>query len=98
MALGSLARHMQTQYGRAAEGESSWSATSPVEEPLMYRMAFPTVGGPRNFPVEVFLGFAVMRTAMWVHFIHWHVQDTMVILEEGNLPHPQCPQCDILVP
>ena len=35
---------------------------------------------------------------MRVHFLHWHVLDTVVILEEGNLPHPRCPRCDILVP
>ena len=35
---------------------------------------------------------------MRVHFLHWHVRDTVVILEEGNPPHPQCPQCDMLVP
>ena len=29
---------------------------------------------------------------------HRHVQDTTIILEEGNLLHPRCPQCDILVP
>ena len=29
---------------------------------------------------------------------NWHVQDTVVILEEGNLPHQQCPLCDILLP
>ena len=22
----------------------------------------------------------------------------MIILEEGNLPHPRCPRCDMLVP
>ena len=27
-----------------------------------------------------------------------HVLDTMVILEEGNSPHPRCAQCDVLVP
>ena len=35
---------------------------------------------------------------MRVHFFHWHVHDTVTILEEGNLPHPQFPQCDMLVP
>ena len=35
---------------------------------------------------------------MRVHFLYWHVLDTMVILEEGNLPHPRCTQCDMLVP
>ena len=27
-----------------------------------------------------------------------NIRYTMVILEEGNLPHPRCPLCDILVP
>ena len=38
-----------------------------------------------------------MRTAMRVHFWNRHVRDTVVILEEGNLPQPRCPMCDILV-
>ena len=35
---------------------------------------------------------------MRVHFVHWHVQDTLVMLEEGNLPHPRCPRCNLQVP
>ena len=35
---------------------------------------------------------------MQVHFIFWHVLDTVIILEEGNLPHPWFPRCDMLVP
>ena len=35
---------------------------------------------------------------MQVHFLHGNVQDTVVILEEVNLPHPRFPQCDMLVP
>ena len=35
---------------------------------------------------------------MRVLFLHRHVQDTVVILEEGNFPHPWCPRCDMLVP
>ena len=35
---------------------------------------------------------------MRVHFVHGHVQDTVVILEEGNLPRPRCPRCDMQVP
>ena len=31
-------------------------------------------------------------------FLHQHVLDTVVILEVGNLLHPRCPQCDMLVP
>ena len=35
---------------------------------------------------------------MRVHFWNWNVRDTVVILEEGNLPHSRCPLCDMLVP
>ena len=35
---------------------------------------------------------------MRVHFLHRHVLNTVVILEEGNLPHPWCARCDMLVP
>ena len=38
------------------------------------------------------------RTAMRVHFVHRHVQDTVVMLEEVNLPHPWCPWCDLQIP
>ena len=34
---------------------------------------------------------------MQVHFLHRHVLYTVVILEEGNLPHTRCPQCNMLV-
>ena len=35
---------------------------------------------------------------MRVHFVHRHVLYTVVILEEGNSPHPRCARCDVLVP
>ena len=35
---------------------------------------------------------------MRVHFVHRNVQETVVMLEEGNLPHPRCPRCDLQVP
>ena len=38
------------------------------------------------------------RTATQVHFVHRHVLDTVMILEEGNFPHPWCARCDMLVP
>ena len=33
-----------------------------------------------------------------MNFLHRHVLDTVVILEEGNLPHPRCTRCYMLVP
>ena len=35
---------------------------------------------------------------MRVHFVHHHVHDIMVMMEEGNLPLPRCPRCDLQVP
>ena len=38
------------------------------------------------------------RTAMQVQFVRMHVQDTVVMLEEGNFPHPRCARCEMQVP
>ena len=38
------------------------------------------------------------RNNLRIHFVHRHVWDTVVILEEGNRPHPHCPRCDMFVP
>ena len=35
---------------------------------------------------------------MRMHFCNQHVRDIVIILEEGNLPHPRCSLCDMLVP
>ena len=66
MARGSLAGHMQTQNGRAAEGKQSWAATAPVKEPQTYRTDFLAKGGPRKFPFEGRPGCAATR--MWYTF------------------------------
>ena len=63
----------------------------------MYKMSFPTKDGMRQFPVEGCPGVSATRAAMQVHFVHPHVHDTVVILEEGKLPLPRCPQCDLQV-
>ena len=35
---------------------------------------------------------------IWVNFIHRHARDTVIILEERNLPHPRCPRYDMMFP
>ena len=66
--------------------------------PQIYRMSFSAKGGPRKFPVAGCPGRVATRTAMRVHFVHRRVLDSVVILEEGNFPHPRCALCDMLVP
>ena len=98
MAAGYLASHLMTQHGRVAESRRSWRNLAMGHGPQKFRMAFPAKGFPPSFPVEGCPERATTRTAMQVHFLHRHVLDTVVILEEGNLPHPWCTRCDILVP
>ena len=59
---------------------------------------FPNCRVLRNCPVEGYQGRAAMRTAIQLHFLHRHFRDNVIIPEEGNLPHPKCPRCDMLVP
>ena len=63
----------------------------------MYKMHFPEKYGRRRCPVEGCPGVLATRAAMRVHFVHRHVHDTVVILEEGNLALPRCPRCNLQV-
>ena len=98
MVARSLDSHRMTQHGKARERGWTWTdAVTGGEEQRTYRMEFPK-GGAKDCPVEGFPGRAETRTAMRVHFWRRHVRDTVIILEEGNLPHPRCENCDMLVP
>ena len=88
MATGSMAGNMMTQHGRAEEEIWSWTNLVTGEEPRTYHMDFVAKEGPRSCLVEGCLVRVATRTAMHVHFLHRHAQDTVVILEEGNLPRP----------
>ena len=46
-------------------------------------------------PVRGLQERTISRENIRVHFVHRHVRDTIVILEEGNCPHPLCPDCDM---
>ena len=61
-------------------------------------MSFQTAGGAQEFPVEGFRGQAETQEAIRVNFLHRHVWDTVIIPEEGNLPHPWYPRCGMVVP
>ena len=86
------------QHRKARERKWAWTdAATGGEEQKTYRMEFPK-GGTKECPVEGCPGRAGTRTAMRVHFWRRYVRDTVIILEEGNLPHPRCENCDMLVP
>ena len=80
MAAGSIASHMMTQHGQVAEARRIWKTLATGERKRTYQMDFLAKGGPRICLVEGCLGRAATRTEMRVHFLHWHVLDTVVIL------------------
>ena len=98
LVVGSLLSHLMTQQGRAAGRRRQWTTPAAGRVPQVYRMYFLAKGGLRTFPVEGCLGRVATRTAMWVHFMHPHVLNTVVMLEEGNFPHPRCAWCDTQFP
>ena len=97
LAVRSMSSHLMTRHGKAAGRQRLWTPQTESGT-KMFRVSFLTKGGPRRYPVEGRPGTLAMRTAMWLHFVHWHIQDTVVILEEGNFPHSWCAWCDIQVP
>ena len=98
LVVGSLSSHLMTQHGRAAGRRRQWTTLDAGRGTLSYRMYFPGKGGPQKCSVEGCPGRVATRTAMRVRFVHRHVLDTVVILEEGNSPHTWCAQCDMQVP
>ena len=82
VAAGSLASHLMTQNGRVVETQRSWRTPAAGGGPQTFRMAFLAKGGPQSCPVEGFPVQAATRTAMRVHFLHYHVLYTVVIMEE----------------
>ena len=99
MEKGSLVTHRQTHNGvekggLGTEGDEAYGGNNPIT----YRIYFPAKAGPKPCPVEGCSGRESIWMEMRVHFWHRNVRDTVVILEEGNLPHPWCPMCDIMAP
>ena len=82
---------------KIAGGRRYWGTTSPGKEPRTYNMVFLTTGIPSNCTIEGCRVRAVTQMAIQVHFIYQHDRDTVIILEEGSLPHPRYPWCDMLL-
>ena len=73
-----------------------WSSPPP-EEAHHYQVSFPKTLNAIQCLVEGGRGQAMSWTNIWVHFVHRHVQDTLVILEEGNQCHLQCSKFNIFL-
>ena len=96
IAVGSMSSHLMTRHGKAAARRHLWAPQADGGL-RTYKMSFPAKGGRRRCPVEGCPGVLATQTAMQVHFVHRHVHNTVVMLEEGNLPLPRCPRCNLQV-
>ena len=63
-----------------------------------FQYDLPDKGRPAELPGGGMPGPSGDKDRMRVHFLLWHVLDTVMILEEGNFSHPQRARYDILVP
>ena len=82
LAVGSLSSNLMTQHGRAAGRQQQWNTTAAGSGSQSYRISFLAKGGPQKCPVAGCPSRVATRTAMQVHFVHRHVLETVVILEE----------------
>ena len=92
---GSLLTHCQIQHG-VGWGDREAPPPRPRESQT-YRVYSPKHMLRLWCPVEGCMGGDSNQTNLRVQFAHRHVRDTIVILEEGNLPYPRCPMCDMFV-
>ena len=95
---GSLTSNIMNQRGRVAETQQRWINPAAGAGPRNFRITFLEKGGPRNCPVEGCPSRVATRMTMQVHFLHQNILDTVVIIEEGNPPHPRCARYNMLVP
>ena len=68
-----------------------WENIPLPADPLINRASLPNMVGSVGCPVKGCRGRVTGRTNLRIHFVYRHMQDMIVIMEEGNFPHPHCP-------
>ena len=74
-----------------ANGGAPVPALHPPDVPRTYHTSFPWAAHGITCPVGGCPGRDTSRGALQVHFVRLHMQDMLVVLEEGNHPLPCCP-------
>ena len=75
-----------------------------VGDPLPIRIdtqvsdVIPNRAGTAGLNSRGLSGRVAKNMSIRVYFLHRHLRGTLVILDEGKLPHPWFPYSDILVP
>ena len=70
----------------------------PPADPQAYRISNPREAFDIACPVEGYPGRAMVRIAIQNYFLHRHMQDMLVVLEEGGHPLLLCPKIDKFSP
>ena len=90
---GSLTAHFQSQHG-VGRGPH-WDITPPLVDPHINRVSLPNMAGLLGGPFKGCMGREMIRINLWIHFVHLHVQEMIIIMEEGNSTCPYCPVCEL---
>ena len=96
LAAGFLTANHQDQNGTSQVNQ--WGDTLNPPYPRLYRVSFSWARGPVKYPVEICRGWASTHTNRRTNFLHHHVWDRIVILEEGNRLPTYFPDCKMFVP
>ena len=92
--------------GRIPDGTPAVAAQTD-KEPTVFRgpaatdrvqVLLSVDGGVSGIPGQRLQGKMTIRANLWSPFVHRPMWDTIVILEEGNLPQPRFSDCDMFVP
>ena len=75
----SLEAHHHTQHGRG--GGPKWDNTPPPYDPRLYRISLRKSAWLVGCPVKDCRGRANNIINLQIHFVHCHMQETIVILE-----------------
>ena len=97
LVAGSLASYRQAHHWVSLGDLKYTPHPYPRDDPSIYRISFPYKSRNISCLVGGFPRRASIRSALLVHFLHRHVWDMLVVLEEGNYPLPLCPKCYMLV-
>ena len=84
--MGSMDDNIQAQHNK--ERPHQWMAPLITLDTRLYMVYFPRTARSIRFPVGDCEGRATTRTNLRIDFMHRHVRDAVVILEEGKRPHP----------
>ena len=71
--------------------------THPPDEPSTYRVSLLWTSCNIYCLVKGFPWRSSIRSEIRFHFVHPQMQETLVVLEEGNHPLPGCLKCDMFV-